>query len=460
MVADRRFEELCELVRRRIEEVGVPGAAVGVWYGGVERTAGFGVTSVEHPLEVTPQTLFQIGSITKTFTGTLALRLVEDGVLDLDVPLRHYLPELRLADEPTAAAVTMRHLLTHTGGWAGDYFDDPGSGDDALAQMVERLDRLEQLTPVGEVWSYNNAGFYVAGRVIELLAERPYETAVRELLLEPLQMASSFFFAADVLTYRFAVGHITRDRSPSLARPWALARCANAVGGLVSTVEDVLRYARFHLGDGTAPDGTRLLSRGSLEVMREPEFEIGGLGDDAVGLTWMLRERSGKRIAGHGGGTMGQVTLLTLVPDDDFAVVVLTNSDEGGEVTLDATTAALEAYCGILDPEPEPTARSDEELSAYAGRYDAQAAAVELTPENGGLRVTVELKGGFPTPDTPPPPPLPPGRLAFYDHDRVLGQGEYRGTRGDFLRDSDGLIVWFRVGGRLYAPQRKGSAAP
>ena len=107
-----------------MEETQTPGVAVGLLHEGEEHVAGFGVTSLENPLEVTPDTLFQIGSITKTFTGTAAMRLVERGELDLDAPVRTYLPGLKLSDEDVAARVTMRHLLTHTGGWIGDYFDD------------------------------------------------------------------------------------------------------------------------------------------------------------------------------------------------------------------------------------------------------------------------------------------------------------------------------------------------
>ena len=162
------FDRVCDAVRASMEETQTPGVAVGLLHEGEEHVAGFGVTSIENPLEVTPDTLFQIGSITKTFTGTAAMRLVERGELDLDAPVRTYLPELKLSDEDVAARVTMRHLLTHTGGWIGDYFDDLGSGDDALARMCESLAVLPQLTPLGEVWSYNNAGFYLAGRVIEV----------------------------------------------------------------------------------------------------------------------------------------------------------------------------------------------------------------------------------------------------------------------------------------------------
>ena len=114
------FDAIVDAARAAMEETSTPGVSVGIWYEGEEHVAGLGVTSVENPLDVTPDTLFQIGSITKTFTGTAAMRLVERGELDLDAPVRTYLPQLTLDDADVAARVTTRHLLTHTGGWAGE----------------------------------------------------------------------------------------------------------------------------------------------------------------------------------------------------------------------------------------------------------------------------------------------------------------------------------------------------
>jgi len=299
-----------ELVRDAMSRFGVPGVAVGIVHGDEEDVAGFGVTSAENPLEVDGDTLFQLGSITKTYTATAAMRLVEDGLLDLDEPVRKVLPELRLADEIAAEGVTMRHLLSHTGGWAGDYFAILGPGDDALAQMVERLDRLEQLTPLGETWSYNNAGFYIAGRMIEVLTGKPFEAALSELVLEPLGLERSFFFAEDVLTYRFAAGH---DREGAVARPWGIGRPAAPVGGLIASVRDLLAYARLQWEPG------ELLSGQALESMREPQAEVGHAMGDAVGLGWYLFDRDGHRFLTHGGATNGQQALLVVGPDDRFA---------------------------------------------------------------------------------------------------------------------------------------------
>jgi CubicO group peptidase (beta-lactamase class C family) len=143
------FEQVRDAIRASMEETETPGVVVGLPHDGEEHSAGFGVTSLENPLDVTPDTLFQIGSITKTLTGTAVMRLVERGELELDASTRTYLPELKLADADVAERVTMRHLLTHTGGWVGDYFDDFGAGDDALARMCDSMSILTQLTPPG-----------------------------------------------------------------------------------------------------------------------------------------------------------------------------------------------------------------------------------------------------------------------------------------------------------------------
>ncbi|MGE5224966.1 MAG: serine hydrolase domain-containing protein, partial [Omnitrophica WOR_2 bacterium] len=249
------FERLCDEIVKAMHRLKVPGVAIGVLNGDEEQTAGLGITNVDNPLPVTAGTLFQIGSITKTVTCTAIMKLVEEGKLSLDLPVRTYLPDLRLRDANAARQVTLRHLLTHTAGWEGDYFDDSGPGDDALASMVSRLDRLHQITSPGTFFSYNNAGFYLVGRLIEIATGKPYEAVIKEMVLVPLGMKMSFFFPGDMMTYRVVSGHEAIYHNdvnePKVARPWGLARAGNAVGGLVSTVNDLLRYARFHMGEGT-----------------------------------------------------------------------------------------------------------------------------------------------------------------------------------------------------------------
>ncbi len=115
--------------------------------------------------------------------------------------------------------MTLRHLFSHTAGWLGDYFDDAGSGDDALAAIVGRMETLPQWTPLGKVFSYSNASFYLAGRVIEVVTGKPYEAVVQEMLLDPPGMDEAFFFANDCIGRRVAVGHTTGGATPAVARP-------------------------------------------------------------------------------------------------------------------------------------------------------------------------------------------------------------------------------------------------
>jgi CubicO group peptidase (beta-lactamase class C family) len=435
-------DPVVDIARERMAALGVPGVAIGILDGAEEIVRGLGVTSVEHPLDVDGDTLFQTGSITKTFTGTLVMRLVDEGRLELDAPVRTYVPELRLQDEDVAARVTMRHLLTHTGGWVGDYFDDTGRGEDSLALMCERLAELPQETPLGDLWAYNNAGFYLAGRVVEVVTGRPFEEALNEFVLAPLGLERSFFYAEDVITHRFAVGH---DREGKVARPWALARSTAPAGGLVSSVRELLRYARFQLGDG---DG--VLRRETLEAMREPAVSAAGFAD-WVGLTWYGRDYDGRRFVGHSGGTNGQISLLQLCPAEGWALVVLTNHDDGGDLTRAVFAQAVRQRFGIEVPTAEPVEATQKQLEEVCGSYDAALGTYDLRLVDGKLVAESRPKGGFPKRDSPPRPAPPPFELAFSSPDElVVLDGPGKGGTAQLLRDPDGRIVWFRAGGRLH----------
>ena len=440
------FEDVRTAVETAVEETGTPGTAVALVHDGEEHAGAFGVTSVENPLEVTPETLFQIGSITKTVTGTVAMIFVERGELDLDAPVRRYLPKLALADHDVATRVTTRHLLTHTAGWVGDYFADHGAGDDALERMLGDLPRLPQLTPLGEIWSYNNAGFYIAGRILEIVGGASYEQLVQTLLFEPLGLEHSLFFAEDVMTRRFAMGHHRADDGPStVARPWPIGRAHHAAGGVSSTVLDLVRYARFHLSDGEG-----ILTRTSLDEMQRPQAAAAPI-FGSVGLTWGIDDATGVRLVHHGGGTNGQVAHLSFAPDTGTILAVLTNGQRGGEVVQAALARVVEALGGqkpervsvVLDP------------AEYLGTYRSPLLDAEVATTDDGLLLTITSRGGFPTADSPPMPSPPPVPVEFFDRDRMfVPEGPGEGTELEFLRGADGRIAWLRFGGRVMRPLR------
>src|SRR5581483_215492 len=184
--AAENFLALEEKIRSGMAAHAIPGVAVGIWDRGVEYVRGFGVLDVDHPVAVDGDTLFRIGSTTKTFTGTAVMRLMELGKLRLDAPVRTYLPEFTTADPTVGPRVRVRQLLNHSAGWLGDYLQDFGDGEAALSRYVQGMSDLEQLTPVGEVFAYNNAAVVAAGRLIEVVTGVPYEHAMRQLVIDPL----------------------------------------------------------------------------------------------------------------------------------------------------------------------------------------------------------------------------------------------------------------------------------
>jgi CubicO group peptidase (beta-lactamase class C family) len=450
------FEKINEVIAAEMERLGVPGVAVGIYYKGHEYTAGFGVTNVDFPLPVEADTLFQIGSTTKTFTATTVMRLVEQGKLDLFTPLVNYLPDLKLSTDEITSQVTLRDLFTHTGGWVGDVFDDFGPGDDALAKYVEKMGGLEQLTPLGKIWSYNNSGFTLAGRVIEAVTGKTYEAAVKELVLDPLGMDHSFFFAHEIMTYSFAVGHETPEgQLPRVTRPWALPRSVHPAGAIISSVKDQLKYARFHLGDGTAPDGTRLLKPETVALMQKPLAKAGSIADE-VGISWLIRHYGDKRTIGHGGTTHGQLSAFQMAPDEDFAITVLTNSTSGGVLHGIVVKWALTHILGWDIPESTHQTLSPDQLAAYAGTYSGYGSTIDLSVEGDTLLITITPKD---IPGLGKQTPPPPNHLAFIDTDRVVALDEpFKGLIAEFLRDEDGQLSWFRFGGRIARYQKPAGA--
>ena len=452
--ADQPGPALAELIAPLMKRYVVPGLAVGVISGGDEFLRGFGITSVENPLPVDANTIFVSGSLTKTVIATTVTRLVDHQKLELDAPIRTYLPGLRLADESVASAVTLRHLMTHTAGWVGDDFEgeDSGLGDDALARAIASLGDRPQVSPLGSVWSYNNSAFWLAGRVVEVVTERPLEAAISELIFRPLGMTNTFFFEADAITRRFAVGHTVGNSAElTIARPWSTTRAHHAAGGMLTTITDLMTYARFHLGDGRARDGTRVLSPDALRSMQKPLFP--GAGPESAGIGWVVRELEAHHVVSHGGDWNGQQALLTLVPDSGLAIGTLANSGQA-RLANDAIAAwALRRYLGAAFPEPVPVEREDERLNTLVGRYALPGKAIEIVRR--GTRLAVRY---FPSvrPGIDNSPYLEQSAALTTEGRIVVLEGPFERIMGDFFIGPDDSVEWIRFGGRVYP--REGQA--
>lgn len=400
-------ENLQDFLTATAAELGVPGAIIGVLDGEREIVAVTGVASTETGAPVTERTLFQIGSTSKTFTGTAAMRLIEDGLLHLDDRVVDILPDFRLADADALAALRVRHLLTHSGGFLGDSDERPGWDDEALARNMEDYADLPQFFAPGTIASYSNAGVRLLGRVIEKVTGETYEQAVQRIVLDPLGLKDTLFFPWEVIARPHALGHVAaEDGSLTPMAQWPLTRDINPEGGIVSSIGDQLRYARFHLyGDALGAERAPVNEETRLR-MQQPQIPAGPP-VDGIGFPWLLSHHGDARLVMHGGNISDtQLSEFVLAPDQHLAIVVLTNSGAGKALGTKAIAWCLEHFRSITTaPEPAELLAADI-LDDVAGRYDAGQWHYEVTRDDDALRVEMVLREDIAALGIPPRPPL------------------------------------------------------
>jgi CubicO group peptidase (beta-lactamase class C family) len=447
-----KFDSLAALAEARMKEYGVPGVALGVIVDGQPIVRGLGITNVEDPLPITPHTVFPIASISKTFAATAMMRLVEQGKVDLHAPVRTFIPDFKVRDEAVSRDVTVWHLLTHLGGWEGQV-SGPERGTDTLRNFVATtLPDLMQVAPPGKAWSYNNAGFSIAGRVIEVVTGKSINQAIRDLVFQPLGLEHAGTTAGDFIVQRFAAGHFSVGGRADLQRPFVPSTSVTA-GGVGLCMMDLLAYAKFHMGDGISARGERVLKRESLDQMRTVQAHKQGTDDD-IGLAWHIRRVGTIHTYGHGGTLAAHILLLEIVPERNFAVAILTNSETGWRLIQDVEREALKSYLdatyepnqaiahrGLVETLPFVQPLTDQpDPAPYLGTY--------IRPRNSyvvrsdGVRLVVEDRSN-PNRTTVWP-------VAFFGRDHVvITDGPDRGQSIEFVRDDAGRVNWIRIVGRV-----------
>lgn len=439
------IDDLQREIDRLAGELGVPGAAVGIVDGDAEHALSTGIASVRTGTPVTPDTLFQIGSTSKTVTATAAMRLVEDGALSLDTRVQEVLPGFRLGDPGALDALRVRHLLTHSGGFLGDIDDTEDWGPGALSRSVhEDYAALPQLFAPGTVASYSNSGIRLLGAIVAEVSDRVFEDAVQETVLDPLGMTESVYFPWDALLRPFAVGHVLTDDGPVVARSFGIYRESAPEGGIVSSVRDQLRYLRFQLR-GEA-EGRPPVSDATRALMQQPHIQAGPP-LDGIGLPWLLRTHGGTRIVEHG-GNIGNVQLSTfaLAPDLDLGVTVLTNSAPGKELGTRVLNWCLEHLRGIVPATPAEVAPAADP-DAVLGRYDLNHWQHIVTRQGDELLIETELRPDLVAQGFPGMPPL----RARLGEDRVLRLADGKSV-GRFLVTETGaefLHIGLRAAARI-----------
>lgn len=392
-----QLEEIRErLVRElptRAVAAGTPGAQVAVLAGGEIVDAAAGVLSRATEVDVTTDTVFRLGSVTKLCTATLVMQLVDEGRLDLDLPVKTWLPAFRVADAAATEVITARQLLCHTAGFDGDLYADTGRGDDAVQRVVEELvPTLSQLYPPGRMFSYSNAGYCVLGRLVEVMRSMPYAQALREFLVAPLGLRRVAMDADEAVLLRTAVGHVRTTPGADL-RPspvWAACHGEAPAGALLAmSARDLLTIVKMHLDGGVGPDDAPALSKESVLAMQQPAAVSlpRSTGFGWYGLGWYLADLPDGHVLALNGSTIGLYAFLRAAPDAGVAVALFSNGGDGLRLAHETVVPVFEGLTGTRLVEhrmPTPESTPIHDPDRYLGRYRSRVCDAEVQADVDG----------------------------------------------------------------------------
>ena len=317
--------EVDAAVLQQMKEEQIPGVGLAVVRDGrIVKAKGYGLANIEVGAPVTPETVFDAGSISKQFTATAILLLAEEGKLGLDDSIAKYFPEA----PPALKAVTIRHLLTHTSGipdvsdgtdethgvkgvvdFHREYTEDELAG----AYLAQPLD-----SQPGTKWNYCNACYDLLGFLIHRVAGKPYGDFLRERIFAPLGMTTTRVFSyADIIPNRASGYGLVDGAWKNAPRWWSQSILSGAAGGLWMNVLDLAKW-------DAALYSERIIKRSSLEAMWTPV----PLDDGSAypgGMGWFIASAKGHRLVFHTDGGPGDSGVISRYLDDRLTIIVMTN---------------------------------------------------------------------------------------------------------------------------------------
>lgn len=399
MTAPRPLDsELRSIAVETFNDRTMAGLAVGVARAdGLDQFAGIGRADFDSGRPVEPDTVFRIGSITKTMTAIAVMQLVEEGRLELDDPVAEHSRTVQLEPPPGAPPVTIRHLLTHTGGlgelrsFADLVRPTIGLGVDASKPVPSLADYyrepLRAEVHAGAKWAYANHGFALLGQLVADVSGDPFPERLRARLFEPLGMADTDVLRSDRVRTRLAVGYARKRGRLRPVKDQEIV--VGPAGSVFSTPHDMALYAAALLGGGANAHG-RVLGEQALEEMLTPQAGL-GVGGAAMGLAFFLDRIDGHRLAGHDGGWPGFVSSCFVAPDDGVGAMAFTNTSVslGPHVIVERVLRRLLG----AEEEPAPVAERPDVWPELVGVYRPARGLntnFRLWPITGGeIEVTV-----------------------------------------------------------------------
>lgn len=325
--------EIDRLVGRYMALTGTPGLSLGILKEGkIIYAKGYGLADVENGVPSTPDTVYQIASVTKVFTAALVLKLVEQGKIGLDVPTQVYLPEL-----PSIwSGVTVRRLLNHTAGLQ-DYVQLPAVRalrleTDPYEELKKLVRTIKQESSPGEKYAYESSSYFVLGEIIERIAGKPFAQVLRDEILNPLGMtASRMNRPSDIILHRAKGYDPNPGRGPRNAID--LSSLGSAAGGMVSSVSDLAKWDAALYGD-------TVLKQATWKEAWTSDY----LNDQSAvpyGFGWRLGTLNGFQTVAHSGDIPGFTSQLLRIPSEKLTVIVLCNAMPGGATQLARHIAPL-----------------------------------------------------------------------------------------------------------------------
>ncbi|WP_063128458.1 serine hydrolase domain-containing protein [Nocardia fusca] len=381
-------------------EYHVPGASLAVLAGGALHEMASGMLNTATGVEVTPDSVFLSGSTAKIYTASLIMQLVDAGKLDLDTPVVGVLPEFATPDPEATRQITVRQLLSHTGGVTNDFNHDSGRGDDCLARYVEAARGVPLDCPPGTSYSYGSLGYVVLGRLVETLTGTTWDQALDEMLFQPLGLERSMTLPEQALRFRVAMGH-TAGRNPEPAPVWdMMPRSAGPYGRIITSAGDVARLATMFLDGGVTPDGIRLLSEEAVATMQRPQVaspDKWTMSADSWGLGPALYDWNGVTGFGHDGSAVTQHSYLRVVPSAGVVIVLLCNGGEFGKLYADLVGELLAETAGVQMPPPFAPATSPPavDMTALVGTYRRGGVEITISESDGRARIRYEFIDGM-----------------------------------------------------------------
>lgn len=369
---------------------GVPGASLAILRDGRVQAMATGYANRPEEITADINTVFHVGSITKAFTATVAMKLADRGAFDLDTPVVELLPEWETACRAQQDRMRVRHLLNHTSGLDGDQLLDTGRGADCLARLIDECAGMRFLHEPGALFSYCNFGYLLLGRIVERVLESSWDEALRIELTDPLGLSSAVVLPDLLLRHRVALGHIGNVGSGDVLAPlWPRSNAASGAR-LAMTATDLLSFARMHLSDGKAASGAQLLSPESTALMRMMSVATPySRRYTGWGLGWMNFDW-GQGVYGHDGGVAGMSAYLRIFPRQNAAMALMINGGNAALMSREVISEAARALAGVetLPSVPSGDLTTIAEAGRFVGRYVRNGLELQVRWAEGGLELT------------------------------------------------------------------------